>query len=296
MSPELIEQSKQFRVQQSRTFYNNTDSYRAMMSDERRNEFYKEILKQVKGKVVLDIGAGLGALSLMALEAGASHVYAVELNPTSFKFLEDLKSEEKLDNLTVINSASWDLQLPEKVDFIVHEIFGAFLLDELCLITLKEIQHHLKPDGKFLPEEFGFIFKPYSLETQASSVKTMNKLSSFYNKLNKGQIILEDAIGDNVSDQSIEFGPFKFNDYPLDELENGMRTSKETNMDALWVVPYVKCNNTRMLLCKQDPLHHWGNSFLGFGKHVIVEPGVSIKLKFWIDQNLTSFNTGLSLG
>jgi protein arginine N-methyltransferase 1 len=296
MSPEQLEQSKRFRIQQSQAFYNSTDSYRPMMSDTRRNEFYNEILKQVKGKVVLDIGAGIGALSLAALDAGASHVYAVECNPSSFKFLEDLKAGNKLDKLTIINSASWDLQLPEKVDFIVHEIFGAFLLDELCLLTLDEIKHHLKPGGKFLPEEFGFIFKPYSLETQVESVKNMNKICSFYNKLNKGQVVVEDIISDSIQDNSIEFGPFKFDDYPLDELENSITTNKEITMDSLWVIPYVKSQSNQLFICRQETGHHWGNSFLGFGKYVTLEPRVTINLKFWIDQNLASFNTGLSLG
>lgn len=296
MSPEQLEQSKRFRIQQSQAFYNSTDSYRPMMSDTRRNEFYTEILKQVKGKTVLDIGAGIGALSLAALDAGASHVYAVECNPSSFKFLEDLKAGEKLDNLTIINSASWDLQLPEKVDFIVHEIFGAFLLDELCLLTLDEIKHHLKSDGKFLPEEFGFIFKPYSLETQVESVKNMNKICNFYNKLNKGQVVIEDIITDDIQDNSIEFGPFKFDDYPLSELEQSINTTKEITMDSLWVIPYVKSQSNKLFICRQEEGHHWGNSFLGFGKYVTLEPKVTINLKFWIDQNLASFNTGLSLG
>jgi predicted RNA methylase len=296
MSPEQQEQSKRYRQQQSMAFYNSTDSYRPMMADERRNEFYKEILKQVKGKTVLDIGAGIGALSLMALKAGASHVYAVEFNSSSFKFLEDLKAGEKLDKLTVINSTSWDLQLPEKVDFIVHEIFGAFLLDELCLITIDEVKKHLKPEGKLLPEEFGFLFKPYSLETQVDTVKQINKLSSFYNKLNKGQVVIEDILTDDITDNAIEFGPFMFDDYPTDESEKSINTNKEIIMDSLWVIPYLKSNDDKIYLCRQAIGHHWGNSFLGLGKTVTLEPKVTINLKFWIDANLASFNTGLSLG
>ena len=66
-------------------------------------------------------------------------------------------------------------------------------------------------------------------------------------------------------------------------------------MDSLWVIPYVKYKDQRMYLCKQSHDHHWGNSFLAFGKYVTLEPGTTIELKFWIDPNLTSFNTGLSL-
>lgn len=295
MTPELIEHSRKYRDFQSKTFYNNLTSYREMMADDRRNTFYISMLTDVKDKVVLDIGAGIGALSLAALGAGASKVYAVEMNPEAVKFLEDMKAEKNLDNLIIINSSSWDLKLPEKVDFIVHEIFGSFLLDELCLITLDDVKKHLKPGGKVLPEEFGFVFKPYSLETQVGSVKTINGISDFYSKLNKGQIVVEDVITDDIKDHIIEFGPFEFTNYTTEELENSLNVKRELTMDSLWVIPYVKYKDQRMYLCKQSHDHHWGNSFLAFGKYVTLEPGTTIELKFWIDPNLTSFNTGLSL-
>jgi predicted RNA methylase len=50
-----------------------------MLDDKVRCEAYKNAIEaSVKGKIVLDIGAGTGFLSVIAAKAGATHVYAVE--------------------------------------------------------------------------------------------------------------------------------------------------------------------------------------------------------------------------
>jgi predicted RNA methylase len=50
-----------------------------MLNDKVRCETYKNAIKaSVKGKIVLDVGAGTGFLSVIAAKAGATHVYAVE--------------------------------------------------------------------------------------------------------------------------------------------------------------------------------------------------------------------------
>ena len=53
---------------------------RAMLTDAPRMAFYAAALcaANVKGKVVVDVGAGTGILSLMAARAGAAQVVAIE--------------------------------------------------------------------------------------------------------------------------------------------------------------------------------------------------------------------------
>ena len=52
-----------------------------MLNDKIRCEAYKAaIAASVKGKTVLDVGAGTGFLSVIAAKAGANHVYAVEFS------------------------------------------------------------------------------------------------------------------------------------------------------------------------------------------------------------------------
>jgi predicted RNA methylase len=50
-----------------------------MLADNRRVEAYKIALNKVSlGKVVADVGAGTGVLSIFAAEGGAKKVYAIE--------------------------------------------------------------------------------------------------------------------------------------------------------------------------------------------------------------------------
>lgn len=59
----------------------NYDSLQEMLKDVVRTKTYQNVIYKndflVKGKVVLDVGAGTGILSLFCAKAGAKHVYAV---------------------------------------------------------------------------------------------------------------------------------------------------------------------------------------------------------------------------
>jgi predicted RNA methylase len=60
-----------------------------MINDTGRNIFYKAAIESsVKDKVVVDIGAGTGLLSILAAKAGAKKVIAVEKDPDIFKILK----------------------------------------------------------------------------------------------------------------------------------------------------------------------------------------------------------------
>lgn len=57
------------------------DIHREMLNDKQRVEAYRVALeKSVAGKVVVDVGAGTGLLSIMSAEMGAKKVYAIEFS------------------------------------------------------------------------------------------------------------------------------------------------------------------------------------------------------------------------
>jgi predicted RNA methylase len=59
--------------------YENHDIHKEMLLDESRVETYRVALRSLSfDKVVVDVGAGTGILSLMAMDAGAKCVYALE--------------------------------------------------------------------------------------------------------------------------------------------------------------------------------------------------------------------------
>jgi len=295
MNKEQLEDFQNFRMGQIQAYYTGVGSYRGLMTDKTRNLFYEKSIKHsCKGKVVLDIGAGLGLLSLYAIRAGASKVYAVEANPVAIQVLQKLKDEEKLDNLEIIESASWALELPEQVDVIIHEIFGPFLLDEMCLHTLNDVKKWLKPDGKLVPDSFGFEFKFYDSDN-IDSINYIHSLgSTFEETMQSGQTIVEDVIPDDHNDW-LNFGPWDFYNYPEGILEQRNVFKKSTRIDSLWVKPYIVSNGSRLNLYRPTIERHWGNSFLRFNQYTIMEEKTELELGFIIDENLMSFRTSVNI-
>ena len=53
--------------------------HKEMLGDEARMTAYRNAINRVvKGKTVIDVGAGTGALSIFAAKAGATKVFAIE--------------------------------------------------------------------------------------------------------------------------------------------------------------------------------------------------------------------------
>ena len=284
-----------FRMQQINAYYSSVGSYRHLMTDRVRNLFYEKAIKHsCKDKVVLDLGAGLGLLSLYAARAGAKKIYAVEANPVAIEVLKKLKEAEKLDNLEIIQSASWDLVLPEQVDVIVHEIFGPFLLDEMCVHALEDVKKWLKPDGILLPDSFGFDFKFYDSDN-ISSINQLAVISPVYEEvMQTGQVIVEDVIEDNYENW-MDFGPWKFYDLPKGTLLQKYQFTKATRIDSLWVRPFIMAGGARLDLYRPKIDRHWGNSLLRFGQYTVMEEKTELEMSFEIDENLSSFKTGINI-
>jgi protein arginine N-methyltransferase 1 len=67
--------------------YERLHSHRVMLDDRPRTRTYKESLEAnkelLKDKIIIDVGAGTGILSIFAARAGARHVYAIEFSETA---------------------------------------------------------------------------------------------------------------------------------------------------------------------------------------------------------------------
>lgn len=110
-----------------------------MLEDKIRTKLYRDHImgnpSNYKDKVVLDCGCGSGILSLFAAQAGAKKVYAIEASNMA-RYAKKLVKANKFENvIEVIESTIEELELPEKVDTIISEPLGIFLLNERMLET-----------------------------------------------------------------------------------------------------------------------------------------------------------------
>uniref|UniRef100_A0A3B5MBE1 type I protein arginine methyltransferase n=1 Tax=Xiphophorus couchianus TaxID=32473 RepID=A0A3B5MBE1_9TELE len=100
-------------------------------------------------KVVLDVGCGTGILSMFAAKAGAKRVIAVDQSEIIYQAMDIVRSNQ-LENITLIKGRIEDIKLPvEKVDIIISEWMGYFLLFESMLDSVLYARDCYLADGVY---------------------------------------------------------------------------------------------------------------------------------------------------
>lgn len=125
-----------------------------MTLDYRRNQAYYEALKQVitPESVVLDLGAGLGILGMLAAQLGAKRVYLVEPEAIIQVAKNIAQQNGYGDRIQCLQGTIEEVDLPEPVDVIISVFTGNFLLQEDLLPSLFYARDkYLKPGGVMIP-------------------------------------------------------------------------------------------------------------------------------------------------
>ncbi|KAD6795178.1 hypothetical protein E3N88_06074 [Mikania micrantha] len=112
-----------------------------MLKDVVRTKTYQNVIYRntflFKDKIVLDVGAGTGILSLFCAKAGAKHVYAVECSQMAVMAKEIVEANGYSNVITVLKGKIEEIDLPvPQVDIIISEWMGYFLLYENMLNTV----------------------------------------------------------------------------------------------------------------------------------------------------------------
>ncbi|WBW73524.1 type I protein arginine N-methyltransferase Rmt1 [Schizosaccharomyces osmophilus] len=138
--------------------YSHWGIHEEMLKDDVRTLSYRDAIMQnphlFRDKVVLDVGCGTGILSMFCARAGAKHVYGIDMSEIIHKAREIVHINKLSDRITLMKGKMEDIQLPvEKVDIIVSEWMGYFLLYESMLDTvLLARDRYLAPGGLMFPD------------------------------------------------------------------------------------------------------------------------------------------------
>lgn len=138
-----------------------------MLNDKSRTRAYQKAIRDLvkPGDRVLDIGTGTGVLAMTAIQAGAARVYALEANPATAEIARQcIKQNGLSDRIEVVEGWSTSIELPERVDLIVSEMFGNDPFDEdILLIYADAIKRFARPDAKVIPQGFDLCCAPLEL-------------------------------------------------------------------------------------------------------------------------------------
>jgi len=137
--------------------------HRSMLLDEERTGAFARAIEATvqPGDAVLDIGTGTGVLALLALRAGARHVYAVEEGAVIEMAREMVRASGAEGRVTLLRAESFRVRLPEPVAVVVSETVGNFGVDEGILETLIDARaRFLAPGGRVLPRALALHAAP----------------------------------------------------------------------------------------------------------------------------------------
>ncbi|CAF88386.1 unnamed protein product, partial [Tetraodon nigroviridis] len=146
------------KTQQERLYfdsYTDVTIHAEMIADRVRTNTYRmAILKNgesIRGKVVLDVGAGTGVLSVFCVQAGAKKVYAIEACSIAEHAVRVVKQNQMDDKIEVIRGMVESVELPEKVDVL-----------SMLNSVLHARDRWLKPGGVLLPSTAELYIAPVS--------------------------------------------------------------------------------------------------------------------------------------
>jgi SAM-dependent methyltransferase len=144
----------------------------SMVFDEVRNRAYLAAMERVvtPESVVLDLGAGLGVLGLLAAKLGARRVYCVEPAAVAEQIPMLAKANGVADRVTMLRGRIEDVELPEQADVLVSVFTGNLLFTENLMPSLYHARDRwLKPGGALIPDRARLLFAAVDAAEQYAS-------------------------------------------------------------------------------------------------------------------------------
>ncbi|KAF3439573.1 hypothetical protein FNV43_RR17851 [Rhamnella rubrinervis] len=189
--------------------YSHFGIHEEMLKDVVRTKTYQNVIYQnkflFKDKIVLDVGAGTGILSLFCAKAGAQHVYAVECSDMADMAKEIVEANGLSNAVTVLKGKIEEIELPvDKVDIIISEWMGYFLLYENMLNTVLYARDKwLVNDGIVLPDKASlYLTAIEDAEYKDDKIEFWNNVYGFDMSCIKKQAMMEPLV-DTVDQNQI---------------------------------------------------------------------------------------------
>ncbi len=145
--------------------YGDLEIHKEMLSDEARVENYRAALNALSFEnTVVDVGAGTGLLSLMAMDAGATSVYAIEQASIADEAQIAFSGRKEKNKMMLFRGRAEDFSLGRtRVDLLVSEWMAYFLkLEEMLPSDIAVRDSCLKKEGEIIPSNAELFIAEYS--------------------------------------------------------------------------------------------------------------------------------------
>jgi len=143
------------------------DEHREYLSDQARVSAFRSAIEEVikPDHVVLDLGCGTGILGLLACQAGAKRVYAIDQGGMIELARAIFVENGFQDRVRFIKDVSSRVELPEPVDVVLADQIGHFGFEAGLFEYFGDARRRfLKPDGVTIPRHLELYICPIEFE------------------------------------------------------------------------------------------------------------------------------------
>jgi hypothetical protein len=147
-------------------------AHRAMVADAVRVGAYARALAATvrPDDVVLDLGCGIGVMSVLAARAGARRVLAVDVNDCVHYALRVAQENGVADRVEVFRGRIEDVALPEAPTLLVADVRGPLPLDARAVPAWNAAVGRLAPGARTVPRRDVVFAQPIRSEQLATRV------------------------------------------------------------------------------------------------------------------------------
>jgi len=138
--------------------YSHYSIHEEMLKDTVRTLAYQSFVmdnpRLFDGARVMDVGCGTGILSMFASRGGAREVIAVDFSEIAYQAMDVVKENQLDKQIRVVRGKAEDVDIKGKIDIIVSEWMGYFLLFESMLDTVIYCRdNYLSESGCIYPDK-----------------------------------------------------------------------------------------------------------------------------------------------
>ncbi|MBM3245532.1 MAG: hypothetical protein FJZ15_07070 [Candidatus Omnitrophica bacterium] len=270
-----------------------------IIDDAIRLQAYAEALRRyVKpDMIVFEIGTGTGILSMLAVQAGARHVYTCEIQPDVAEIARQIISKNGYqDRITVINKNALNLEMgqdiPERADLFVAEIVDDTLLGERVLPLTEYARHQiLKPKAILLPHTVsarGCLIKKHGLRQNYRAKTVMGFDLSPFNRFTPTELSLGRAGAEiEALSDDIELIKFDLNHDAPREATSSFRAlaNHDGNAEALMRWLHLDFGDGLVFENRLPQKSCWWPHIHIFPKEVPVKKGDEISFELYHNQD-----------
>jgi SAM-dependent methyltransferase len=138
--------------------------YVSLLEDVRRVQAFAAAIREVvrPGDHVVEVGCGIGTYSLLAAQAGARRVSAIDRNPVALALARELNVEGLSGGVVrLIESAAELVDLEDPADVVIFEDFGSLGFRPGYRNLLEHVRERLaKPETRYVPSSVELFLAP----------------------------------------------------------------------------------------------------------------------------------------